>query len=150
MASWRRRALALFPDLRSHVEQPDSSIYMLFFDLLPMSQEAHQAGDEELLRRIYGFAEWCFEQKTKDMWNAAGVAFYEHLFDDHQPPWAEIVQWLSPRVIEDCWGLWEWRLAEGELSKLKRLIEHRRQQRYAEARRTLFHNDPLHPDRSAN
>jgi hypothetical protein len=131
-------ALALFPDLRYDVQRPDFSIYMLFFDLLPMSREAHKAGDHEMLRRIYGFSEWCFEQKAEDMWNAAGVAFYEHLFDDHPSLWADIVQWLSPQVIEKCWMLWEWRLSAKELAEVKRLIEDRRRYRYPEARRTAL------------
>src|SRR5690242_11221551 len=106
---------------------------MVFFDLLPRVRIAHQNGDVEMLRRIYGFAEWCFEQKAKDMWNAARVAFYEHLFDDHPSLWAEVVQWLSPQVIKGCSGLWEWRPAEGELAEVKRLIAGRRQRRYAQA-----------------
>lgn len=134
MANWRRKAINLFPDLRYDVQRRDFSIYMLFFQLLPMSRAAHKAGDDETLRRIYGFAEWCFEQKANNMWNAAAVAFYEHLFDDHPSLWPEIVTWLSPRVIEDVWGLWEWRLSVENLAKVKRLIDERRQQRYSEAR----------------
>jgi hypothetical protein len=133
LASWRRKALALFPDLGHDVQQRDYSIYMLFFDILPMSREAHKAGDDEMLRRVYGFAEWCFAQKAKDLSNSAGVAFYEHLFDDHPSLWPEVVQWLSPQVIHNCWGLWESRLPSTELAKLKRLIEDRRQRRDLEA-----------------
>jgi hypothetical protein len=73
LPNWRRKALALFPELRPEVQRPGFTIYMLFFDLLPMAPEAHEAGDEERLRRIYGFAEWCFEQKAKDMWNTAAA-----------------------------------------------------------------------------
>ena len=43
MAAWRRRALELFPQLRAELQQPDYSIYMLFFDLLPTVREAHDA-----------------------------------------------------------------------------------------------------------
>src|SRR5689334_17549476 len=60
MAAWRRRALELFPQLREELQQRDYSIYMLYFDLLPMVREAHNADDTELLSRIYGFAAWCF------------------------------------------------------------------------------------------
>lgn len=134
MANWRRKALALFPDQRYDVQRPDFSIYMLFFRLLPMCREAHEAGDEDGLRRIYGFAEWCFEQRAKDMWNAAGVAFYEHLFDDHPSLWPEVVEWLSPLVIKGCWGLWEWRLSADELAGVKRLIDECRQHLHRAAR----------------
>jgi hypothetical protein len=136
MANWRRKALALFPDLRRDVQRPDFSIYTLFFELLPKSREAHKAGDDESLRRIYGYAEWCFQQRAKDMWNAAGVAFYEHLFDDHPSLWPEVVQWLSPPVIQGVWGLWEWRISAEDLARVKRLIEARRQCRFLEARLT--------------
>jgi hypothetical protein len=142
VANWRRKALALFPDLRHDVQRRDFSVYMLFFELLPMCRQAHKAGDDEALRRIYGFVEWCFEQKAKDMWNAAGVAFYEHLFDDHPSLWPEVVQWLSPLVIEGVWGLLEWRLSAEELAEVKRLIEGRRQRRYAEARLTSRSSGP--------
>jgi hypothetical protein len=81
-----------------------------------------------------GFAEWCAEQKAKDLWNAAGVAFYEHLFDSHRSLWPEFVRWLSPRVVEDCMGLWEWRLSEKELAEVRRLLAERRKPLYEEAR----------------
>jgi hypothetical protein len=110
---------------------------MVFFDLLPLVREAHQEGDTEALRRIYGFAEWCFEQKAKDLWNAAGVAFYEHLFDCHRSLWREYVRWLPPRVVEGCWGLWEWRLEAQELAEVRRLIAECRKPQYHEARRTV-------------
>jgi len=137
MASWRRKVLSLFPDLRRDVQRPDVTIYMVFFDLLPRVREAHQECDTEMLRRIYGFAEWCFEQRAKDLWNAAGVTFYEHLFDSHRSQWPECVRWLSPRVVEGCMGLWERRLTVEELAEVQRLIVERRKPLYEEARRTI-------------
>lgn len=134
MASWRRKALALFPEFRDETQRPDFSVYQVFFRLLPMLREAHDANDEESLRRIYGFAGWCFDQKAKDLWNSAGVAFYEHLFDSHPKLWREFVKWLSPSVIEGCMGLWEWRLSSKDLETVKRLIADRRVFRYEEAR----------------
>lgn len=137
MANWRRKVLTFFPDLRCEVQRPDFSIYMVFFDLLPRVREAHQEGDTETLRRVYGFAEWCFEQQAKDMWNAAGVAFYEHLFDSHRTLWPEFVRWLSPRVVEDCVGLWESRLSEEELAEVKRLFAECCKPLHQEARRAI-------------
>jgi hypothetical protein len=129
--------LAFFPGLRCDVQRPDFSIYMVFFELLPRVRKAHQDGDTETLRRVYGFAEWCFEQTAKDMWNAAGVAFYEHLFDSHRSLWPEFVRWLSPRVVEGCMGLWEWRLVEEELAVVRRLFAECRKPLHHEARRTI-------------
>jgi hypothetical protein len=136
VANWRRKALALFPDLRLDLEQPNFSIYMVFFELLPRVREAHADGDMETLRRIYGFAEWCFEQKAKDMWNAAGVAFYEHLFDSHPSHWSEMVRWLSPKIVTDCWGLWESRLSSEDLKRVRQLLDDCRKPLYHDARLT--------------
>lgn len=137
MANWRRKALALFPDMRDDVQRPGFTVYMVFFELLPMVREAHQENDVERLRRIYGFAEWCFEQKAKDLSNASGVAFYEHLFDNHRELWSEFVRWLSPRVVRDCWELWERRLSPEKLAEVKRLIAECRKPLYQEARLTF-------------
>lgn len=99
-----------------------------------MVRTAHEEADTETLRRIYSFAEWCFEQKAHDMWNAAGVAFYEHLFDSHRSLWNQFVQWLSPQIVEGCWRLWESRLSEEELSEVRRLIASCRKPLYQDAR----------------
>jgi hypothetical protein len=133
VASWRRKVLTWFPDLRREAERPDFTIYSAFFELLPRVREAHQDGDAETLRRIYGFAEWCSRQKAKDLWNAAGVCFYEHLFDSHRSLWPEFVRWLSPRVVADCMGLWEWQLSAEELAEVRRLIAECRRPLHLEA-----------------
>lgn len=66
MATWRRRVLELFPDLECEAQRPDFSIYSAFFELLPRVRKAHEAGDTEELKRIYGFAEWCMAQRAVD------------------------------------------------------------------------------------
>jgi hypothetical protein len=119
---WREKARQLFPALHEDLEEESYNIYSLFLDLLPMAQEAHDSEDPQLLRRIYTFAEWCYSQKDKDLWNAAGVAFYEHLFDDSKH-WESAIAWLSKEVIEGCWTLWEFRLSPEEFAKLKSLIQ---------------------------
>jgi hypothetical protein len=123
--------------MRREAERPDFTVYSAFFELLPRVRTAHQDGDTEALRRIYGFAEWCMAQKAKDIWNAAGVTFYEHLFDSHRSLWPEFVRWLSPRVVKDVRGLWEWRLSEEELAEVRRLFAECRAPRYQEASRII-------------
>jgi hypothetical protein len=129
MATWRRKALILFPMLAEDLNDREYSIYSLYFDLLPMSREAHDRKDDAFLESIYGYAEWCLSQQTKDLWNAAGVAFYEHLFDCRKH-WKRVVPWLSPTVIDECWPLWEARLESGEVEDIRKLIETRKSHRY--------------------
>ena len=105
MASWRRKVLTWFPDLRSEAERPDFTAYSAFLELRPRVAEAHLAGDTGTLRRIYGFAERCARQKDKDLWNAAGMAFYERLFDSHRSLWPEFVHMAIPTGNRGLHGL---------------------------------------------
>jgi hypothetical protein len=131
MAAWRRKALKRFPELRRDLNAPDYSIYQLFFDLLPMVREGHRDHNCEVLRRIYGFADWCIQQKTKEPLNAAVVAFYEHLFDE-PCLWDDITQWLTPLAIEGCLPCWEARLRPRQFGRLQKLLKGRRRIRYHE------------------
>ena len=131
MAAWRKRALDLFPELRQDLSIKDYSVYQLFFDLVPRVEQAHADGDEEFLKRAYGFAAWCASQKTEGLWNAAGVAFYEHVFDR----WNQrnlVVPWLSPQMVADHWSLWEMRLNVSQLEELRGLFANRRERKYLE------------------
>lgn len=120
MAAWRRKASILFPQLQHNLNKRQYTIYQLFFDLFPILEEAHETSDEVELRKIYGFAEWCLHQRSKNLWNPAGVAFYEHLFD--LPNWEDILPWLSPFVIENCSSLWEMRLQSEKFTKVEKLL----------------------------
>jgi hypothetical protein len=125
MTEWRRRALELFPQLGRDLQGRDYSIYELFFDLEPMLRAAHDANDTDLLRRIYEFAEWCAREPAEELWNAAGVAFYEHLFDD--PAYSDrVIPWLSPFVVFTHWGLWEALVSPDEWARVSVLLEKKR------------------------
>ena len=114
---WRRRARHLFrqhlhQDLDDYLE-PDASIYELFFELLPLCRKAHKSGDAQALEGIYGYAQWCLQQDEEELWNAAGVAFYEHLVDDPITRDA-LTGWVKPEVFEQVAGLFECRMETGE------------------------------------
>lgn len=108
MSVWRRKALESFPEMRKRIENPDDifSIYELWFELLPVTTAAHKDGDRATLTRIYEYAEWCSRQRSDDLWNSVGVAFYEHLFDE---PWMRplVAPWLSADVVRNHMTLWE-------------------------------------------
>jgi hypothetical protein len=121
MATWRRRALDVFPDLRHDLNSPDYTIYSLLFDVLPALRDAHRAGDDTQLSRIYGFAAWCSGQRSKLLWNAVGVSFYEHLFDE---PWMReaVCPWLSADIRAKHMELWEARLAPKDFDQVNKLL----------------------------
>jgi hypothetical protein len=117
MSAWRQKAIEVCPDLRKEFEDPEMTIYEVFFELLPRVRQAHSRGDNDELRLIYAYAEWCFAQKARDLWNSAGVAFYEHLVDN-PVTFAAIPQWLSPGVFADVRTLFEARLSPAEYRRL--------------------------------
>ena len=84
MAAWRRRALELFSELKNDLFSCKYSTYQLFVALRHMVWRVHDAGDETTLRAIYGFPAWCRSHRSGEAWNAAGVSFYEHLFDERK------------------------------------------------------------------
>jgi hypothetical protein len=121
MATWRRRAIEDFPDLRVALNDPGYTIYRLFFDLLPAVRTAHREADDVRLTTIYGYATWCARQRSKDLWNAAGVAFYEHLFDE---PWMSpsVPPWLPGDIRASHLGLWRARLSVRDFATVTELL----------------------------
>ena len=117
MSTWRSKAIESFPDLRQEFEQSDATIYDVFFGLLPRLRDAHDRGDTEELKRIYGFASWCYRQETEELWNAAAVGFYEHLVDSRRTL-EQIPYWLEPDIFRGCRDLFAARLKPEEFDGL--------------------------------
>jgi hypothetical protein len=121
MATWRRRALELFPDLQAELNRPDYTIYGLFRDLSSAVGEAHRAYDDDRLAKIYDFAEWCARQRSEPLWNAVGVSFYEHVFDE--PRLSEAVApWLPADIRALHLGLWQARLGTQAFMQVAKVL----------------------------
>ena len=113
MSTWRRLALAFFPEERRTLQRPlyiDSYYSLYSWVFLPRCREAHAAGDHRTLRKIYAHAEWCLRQNERawDLAIAVRVCFYEHLFDRRED-WERVIPYLSAKVYEGCWPIWEYR-----------------------------------------
>ena len=121
MSAWRRKAIENFPVLQQDLNDPEFTIYMLFFELLPMSREAHRHGRTRELEKIYRFAEWCAAQHDDNLQNAAAVAFYEHLFDEREL-WEKVAPWLGSQFIRRYWPLWEYQLDVEQLKALRKFL----------------------------
>jgi len=118
MEEWRTKLIESLPDHRSDWEDPENSIYLAFTDLNAMCQEAHERGDDATLRAIYDFAAWCARQEEEDLWNAAGVSFYEHVVD-HPIAVRDFPRWVPPDVFRNVAPLLEERMDEQEFAQLK-------------------------------
>jgi len=117
MSTWRQKAISCLPELRNYFQDPDTTIYGVFVEMLPALIEAHKQQNADRLQNIYDFAEWCFSQKDKDLWNAAGVSFYEHLGDQEETK-NEMNKWVKFEIYRSIRGLLELRMAKNVLLEL--------------------------------
>ncbi|MEJ7654007.1 MAG: hypothetical protein WKH64_12090 [Chloroflexia bacterium] len=113
-----------FPELRHELNRGDYSIYQLFSDLHREVWEAHNSWDDGKLSKIYGFAEWCLFQSSQELSNPAGVSFYAHVIASRRQRqnWAKVIPWLSPRVVREVSGLWEYMLEPSEWNELQKMF----------------------------
>jgi hypothetical protein len=117
MSAWRQKAIDCLPELKQEFESPETSIYDVFIEMRTALVEFHKSDNKERVRKIYDFAEWCFFQKSKDLWNAAGVSFYEHL-GDYPETLKEMKRWVKPKIYADIRGLLELRLSLKDMNDL--------------------------------
>src|SRR5918994_4421240 len=122
MSTWRRKALELFPDLRNSLKSADTTAMLFLFELGSEADRAHRAEYNARLETIYSFAEWCARQPAKELWNAAGVGFYEHVFDE--PGIREkVAPWLPNDIRAVHEGLWQLPLEPDDFATVKKILE---------------------------
>jgi hypothetical protein len=103
MSTWRRIAIQLFPEHNSGFDsfrKPHMTIYQVFFQLRDDAEEYIRTDNQEGLKKIFTFVEWCFKQRNRnsDIWNAAATAFLEHLADSDEGS-AVIPTWAKPDLF---------------------------------------------------
>lgn len=124
MSAWRRRAIEAWPESAAFIQDPETTIYLLFFELLAWVQKAHDEGDEPQLQRIYGFAHWCLGTSSRDLKNAAAVAFFEHLVDQ-EPTRHAMPRWVQPSAFADLKSLFAARMSPEAYAELCRVYDNR-------------------------
>jgi hypothetical protein len=122
MSVWRRKAIECMPKYRQDFEKKGTSIYEVFFTLLGETVRAHQSNDTAKLKDYYAFAEWCLNQRAKDLWNAAGVFFYEHLADQEETSKA-MPLWVKRSIYTRIRGLLVFRIGEDRVQQLDALYQ---------------------------
>lgn len=120
MSVWRRKAIECLPAMKKEFERKSLSIYEVFSEVLAETIKAHKENDKIRLKKYYDFAEWCFRQKEKDLCNAAGVSFYEHLGDQAETLLA-MPLWVKRHIYSQIRDLLKLRLPEEELKKIDKL-----------------------------
>lgn len=121
---WRRRAIESFPELRRELNDRHEieRVYTLWIEhLFPLWVNAHTSGNDDKLDRIYGYADWCSQQRAEDRWNSAGVCFYEHVLCHGR--WETVLLRLSNETIRNVWVLWEYHLSDAQMAALRKFLQ---------------------------
>lgn len=83
-ADWRSQALETLPELSEEIKIAGSPMY-LWIEICLKFQRAYEAPqDDDLIRRIHGFAGWCLQQARDtraehDLFTCVIVGFYEDI-----------------------------------------------------------------------
>jgi hypothetical protein len=123
MEFWRARALECFPELEYEVNSNQGGPLGLWDDLYNALEKAYERSpvDDDLVRRIYDFAAWCFRQPDTgdvetDLSNATAVGLMESL-PLKQAVAADLYRWLSIETFEGCENLFRYQLSDEEYRK---------------------------------
>ena len=117
MSIWRQKAISIAPELRKDFQKSDLSPYLVFSELLSLLEQALNNNDKDRVQKIYEYAEWCFSQKDKKLWNAAGVSFYEHL-GDNEIVFSQFTQYVKKNIYVKVRDLLRLRLDKERVKQL--------------------------------
>jgi len=117
MSIWRQKAIDCAPELKEEFEEPGLSLYTVFMELLPLLRQAHIDKNDERIKKVYDFAEWCFKQKDENLWNPAGVSFYEHLADTDET-FSQFTKWIKRDIYVDIRDLLNQRVEDDKMKML--------------------------------
>ena len=117
MSAWRKKAIECAPELKKEFEDPELTVYSVFMELLLLTREAHKVNNIDKLKKIYDFAEWCHKQNNKNIWNAVGVSFYEHLADSEET-FNEFTYWIKKDIYIDIRNLLYQRIDDVKIKTL--------------------------------
>lgn len=78
MSAWRREALQRLPECREVIESAENPM-AVWIELLGECEVACRKQQDDLVRRCFDFAAWCWRSPSADVRTAVACAFYEHL-----------------------------------------------------------------------
>jgi hypothetical protein len=124
--AWLQEAWSRFPELASEFEMyemelPDTP-YMLWFELCSLFDKAYDEDNLDLVKRIYDYRLWCFEQpegKTAedDLGSCVAVCFYEHI-PQHPKAMADMPRWFPREHVVDMKATFSYMVGEDRFQRI--------------------------------
>jgi hypothetical protein len=117
--------LECFPELEYEINRNQGGAIDLWSDLYDALTAAYREHptNETLIRRIYDYAAWCFQQPTTgnpdtDLSNATAVGLIESLPLDQRVS-DDLYRWFSVETFEGCERLFRYHLSEEQYRKFQ-------------------------------
>lgn len=85
MESWRAKAIEILPEMEEDTNPSDNPMALWIEIRMEFDHAYKEPRNEDLIRRIYGYAGWCLEQGERtdhaetDLPTCVVVCFYEHI-----------------------------------------------------------------------
>ena len=121
--SWRREALEQFPELAERAERWETP-YLLWFDLRDAFETEYRkpSRNEQLIRRIYEFAEWCVKQPQSstaagDLATCVSACFYEHIPQTAEAL-KEMPRWIPRSTVLQMKEIFTYHTGEGGFQEI--------------------------------
>ena len=79
MSTWKREALERLPECVDIITLPGRKATEVWALLRYTCEAAHRRQDDDLLRRIYDYARYCWQSPAPHLRRAVEFAFYQHV-----------------------------------------------------------------------
>ena len=79
MSTWKREALERLPECSDILTRVGLKATEIWVELRLVCEAAHKKGDDDLLRRIYDYARYCWQSPAPHLRRAVEFAFYQHV-----------------------------------------------------------------------
>ena len=121
MSAWKRVALEKLPEYRRHIDTADSPM-ALWIELRLKFEDVYRVKplDEDLIRRFFQYARWCWQSPGKDGYlsdagTAVACAFYEHL-PQSDAICRDLPRWLTRTEFGELRDVFRYHLSEPEFA----------------------------------
>ena len=100
---WRSQAQAVLPELAEEIAAATNSMQLWIEIGLAFVSAYNEPYNDDLIRRIYGFASWCIEQPRSrhaqdDLFTCVVVGFYEDI-PLNKAAWADMPRWFTAEEV---------------------------------------------------
>lgn len=138
--AWGREAFERFPELIDRFDDTDTPC-LLWFELSDAFKTAYKSPrNEDLISRIYAFADWCCSQpegatSEDDLGTAVAVCFYEHIPESPEAV-EDMPRWFSRSDVLGTKDIFSYMVGEEGFQRILRVyLRHYQQQKKSSRRK---------------